>query len=262
MFKQLVPLDSGKHGSTFCRPLQEFSFAAQSQLASIMVNEFVHCAAHYPIVFLEQGGQRRPVALFGFEREENLFVSPEDGAWQADYVPAILRRYPFALARSTEAQTFAVCVDESSHLLGDEERGGLALFDEGKPSDVLEHAKRFLLELQQLDEITAVFAAKLAEHGLLVPLQIRARIDGEERSVSGCLGVDEARLNALTDEQFIDLRRRGYLIPIYAHLASLRCVNRLLKRKADQRERGPAAEAEPAVRTRGGRGRKAAPITH
>lgn len=239
MYKQLVPLDSTKHRGTACGPLGDFGFAARAQLASVMVNEFVSCAAHYPIVFVEQEGLHRPVALFGFEQEENLFVEPGSGEWDAAYVPAILRRYPFALVRAGEENTFAVCIDEGSDLVGAER--GAPLFVDGEPSPALEHAKRFLLELHQFDGITMACSDFFKELGLLAPLKIQARLAGGVRSVSGALAVDERRLNELSDEQFLELRRRGYLIPLYAHLASLSRVNDLVRRKA-QRSPAPAVD--------------------
>ena len=61
------------------------------------------------------GDEFRPVALLGLNAGQNLFVDAA-GKWQASYVPAIIRRYPFALTpRGTDGQ-YIVCLDEGSDL--------------------------------------------------------------------------------------------------------------------------------------------------
>ena len=65
------------------------------------MHEFARAAAVYPIVFVEDKTKDafRPVTLLGLDAGENLFVS-ESGKWEASYIPAIIRRYPFALANT------------------------------------------------------------------------------------------------------------------------------------------------------------------
>ena len=56
--------------------------------------EFRNVQAFYPILFQQDGkGGYRPMALFGFQSRENLFLG--EGGWAAGYVPAMLRRAPF-----------------------------------------------------------------------------------------------------------------------------------------------------------------------
>ena len=86
---------------------------------------------------------------------ENLFVN-EQGAWDASYIPAIIRRYPFALTKSADADRFLVCIDEASDLISETE--GSAMFDEqGQSTQVIENVKRYLSELQQMDMMTQEF---------------------------------------------------------------------------------------------------------
>jgi hypothetical protein len=59
--------------------------------------EFRNLQAHYPIVFRKRPdtGEFQPIALFGFEPRENLFLTA--GGWDAAYVPLTVERQPFLI---------------------------------------------------------------------------------------------------------------------------------------------------------------------
>ena len=59
-------------------------------------SEFRSVQAFYPILFHKSaGGDVWPVALFGFQEGENLFL--DDDGWHAGYIPAMIRREPFLI---------------------------------------------------------------------------------------------------------------------------------------------------------------------
>ena len=198
------------------------------------LHEFARAAAIFPIVFLEDKAKDefRPVVLMGLSAGENLFVSA-DGKWNASYVPAIIRRYPFALAPKPDSSEYLVCLDEDSQLLSETE--GNALFDDnGAPTQVIENVKRYLTELQQMDLITNGFCKFLAEHNMFTPLNIKVRDDAEMKSINGCYVINEQRLNSLSDERFLEIKNKQYLPAIYAHLVSLAQTERLVKFKDER----------------------------
>ncbi|MBW7877453.1 MAG: SapC family protein, partial [Candidatus Cloacimonetes bacterium] len=156
MFEKVVPITKDGHKKTKIKALSSFEFAKNINLAAIMVHEFSRAAAIYPIVFLEDKDkdQFRPTVLLGLEQGENLFV--KDGKWNASYIPAIIRRYPFALAKTGEEDRFTICLDEASDLVNDKE--GQELFDKaGEPAEVMERVKKYLSELQQMEKFTEAF---------------------------------------------------------------------------------------------------------
>jgi hypothetical protein len=229
MFQQLVPVNKARHAGTKIRQIEGYEFASQFHIASVMVHEFARASAIYPVVFLEDKTQDefRPVALMGLEQGENLFVDAH-GKWHASYVPAIIRRYPFALAGTGQEGQFTVCIDEGSALVNRDV--GVPLFKEdGEPSEAIESVKRYLGELQQMDVFTRAFCKYFAEHNLFTPLNMRVRQGARARSISGCYVVNEDRLNNLSDERFIEMRERRYLPAVYAHLMSLAQIDRLLQ---------------------------------
>ena len=239
MFQQIVPINIERHGKKKIREINGFGFASGFHIAYVTMHEFARAAGIYPIVFLEDKEEDgfRPVVLLGLEAGQNLFIG-SNGKWEASYVPAIIRRYPFALARSPEEGQFTVCIDEASDLVSDTE--GAALFDEsGAPTAITENVKKYLAELQQMDALTREFTRFLAEHNMLTPLNMRVRSMGEARSISGCYVINEERLNNLSTESFMALRAKRYLPAIYAQLISLAQIERLVTLKE-------GLEAKPA----------------
>ena len=242
MFSQLVPVNTERHAGKKIKQIEGFAFASQFHIASVMVHEFARASALYPIVFLEdkEKDEFRPVALLGLDAGENLFVDA-DGKWQGSYIPAIIRRYPFALAASGEEGQFTVCIDEGSNLVDDKE--GLPLFNEkGEPAEVLENVKRYLGELQQMDAFTSEFSKYFATNNMFTPLNLRVNQSGQVKNISGCYVINEERLNNLSDERFLELRSRQYLPAIYSHLSSLAQIERLVTLK-DSRTQGAIAKA-------------------
>lgn len=226
MFKKLAPITREAHKDLKIQPIDNFDFSKDFHIASVMVHEFVRAAAVYPIVFLEDGNSAfRPVAMIGLEAGKNLFIG-DDGKWQASYVPAIIRRYPFALASTGDEGQYTVCIDEESPILSKTE--GNALFgDDGEPTEVIENVKKYLAELQQMELFTTAFCDFLKGNNLLTPLNMRVVADDKLKNITGCYVVNEERLNNLGDELFLEIKNKRYLPAIYAHLTSLSQIERL-----------------------------------
>lgn len=235
MYKNLVPVNISRHQGKKIKQIQGFGFAANFHIASVMVHEFARVAALYPVVFLEDKDQDsfRPVVLMGLDENENLFVN-SDGKWNSSYVPAIIRRYPFALANAGQEGKFTVCIDEGSELIDDNE--GVPLFDDkGEAAPALENVKRYLGELQQMNAFTNEFCKYLVAHNMLTPMNMRVRHSDQIKNINGCYVINEERLNGLSVERFMELRDKSYLAAIYAHLLSLAQVERLVQLK-DERQ--------------------------
>lgn len=240
MYKKIVPLQTELHSRLKLKSNNSFAFAAGVHVAGIMANEFYRAASTYPIVFIEDIGKDAfmPVVLLGLEQNENLFVDA-DGQWEAAYVPAILRRYPFALARTPEEDQYTVCIDEESDFFSETE--GQSLFDEnGKPEEVLENVKTYLAQLQQMEQFTRQFCSVLKEHNLLAPMNMRVQKDNASQNITGAYAVNDERLSHLSDATFLELRKKNYLPLIYSHLTSVTQIERLVQ----LREKNMAKESQ------------------
>ena len=247
LFKKLVPVTKDSHKAFKIKPVNDFDFAANVHLASLMAHEFVRAASVYPIVFIEDGSDGfRPVALMGLVPDQNLFVD-DDGKWKASYIPAIIRRYPFALAKLGDAEQYTVCLDEESSLFS-EKGDGKPLFDkEGKPSEVIENVKKYLTELQQMDQFTTRFCSFLKEQNMFTPMNMRVVDQDQLKNITGCYVVNEERLNNLSDQSFLDVKQKNFLPVIYAHLVSLSQVERLSMLKSERSAEGVQGEDDSSV---------------
>ncbi len=228
MFQKIVPVNNQAHANKRVKEIADFAFASKTHLAYLTLQEFGRAASIYPIVFLEDKAADgfRPVALMGLTPEQNLFVDAA-GKWQASYIPAIIRRYPFALTASDQDGQFVVCIDEASSLVNDTE--GAALFDiSGAPTQLIDNVKRYLSDLHQMELATNQFCKFIASHNLFTPLNLRVQDGGKTKEIAGCYVINEERLGKLSDELFLSLREKQYLSVIYAHLLSLGQTERLV----------------------------------
>ena len=242
MFRELVALNSKRHAALRVRPQASFEFVRGVHMAALMQAELVRAASIYPIVFVEDPAidSFRPMALLGLREGENVYVDT-DGSWLASYEPAVIRAYPFALARAAgegEAERFAVCIDAASELVSLTE--GARLFDaQGTPTEALEQARQWLQQIRDMQLRTDEFCRALAARNLFTPFAVRARRGDETLEVDGCYVINEERLDGLPDAKLFELRREGWLSSIYAHLVSLQQFERL--------EDGPPEDDADAV---------------
>lgn len=218
LYRKPVPLAPERHGGKSLKRMTKFGFAKATNSVPINGVEFPFVMRHYPIVFTP-GAQPNPVAVLGVRPDTNLFVT-KWGAWTDGlYVPAYIRRYPFIFSQDDGGDQLTLCIDEESDLLTDDSKR--PLFADGKPTDVVTHALDFCKEFQLQHAATAEFGRALATHGLLAPNRADiALTSGEKVSLGGFLVIDEARFHALSDEVFLDWRKRGWLHLVYCHLMS------------------------------------------
>ena len=224
----LVPVTREAHAQMRLRPLTSFSFAKTAPVIRIVASELTQIAANFPIVFLDENGSPAPYALMGLSQTENQFVTDE-GQWMAQYVPAMLRRFPFLPGRAANgAGDVATVLVEDSWLSADE---GELLFgpDEGAPNGPLARAIQLLsmieVEAAQLGALSKLLAAQ----GLIEPMEFQMTLTdgGIPTKLEGLSGVNETKLRELPDAAFLELRKTGALNLAYASMISLGQLPRL-----------------------------------
>ena len=213
------------------RPATNFAYAAGTNSVPLLASEFFEAAREYPIVFARGEAGPVPAALLGLRAAENLYVD-QAGKWDARYVPAFVRRYPFVPGKGAQGELL-VCIDEASPCFGT--KAGEPLFVEGKPSAQLDHAMKFLTEFHQAAAATELLGRRLQELGLLRQADSLAQLnDGTQFRLNGLSVVDETKLRALDRDAVQELFTSGTLAVVYAHLMSLgnlgTLVDRLSKR--------------------------------
>jgi hypothetical protein len=245
LHKQPVALDRERHRDLrHDRELRDLSPVAGLNAYFISVSEFADVALEYPILFVpSQGpdGKRTmaPVAAFGLAQGENLFV--DGNRWDAAYVPAHLRIYPFAVSRDS-ATTHTIVVDESSQALS-RERGDALFGPGGELSPYLAEVQEFLQALEVDIDHTQRLCDHLLELDIMQTMRFDATLpDGSPLVVDGFLAVDEKKFAELPDAAVLELYRSGMLGLLHAHQLSLRQMRRLVERRVRRaRAAAPAA---------------------
>ena len=213
-----VLIDRRRHGEL---RLGRGDYGHARSTISLFLNavEFAAAARSYPIVFVS-GETPAPVAILGLAEGRNLVVGA-DGRWaRQTYVPAYVRRYPFILAGGEASERLGLCIDEACPWLGVPD--GEPLFQGDARTDLLDRALKLCVAFHREHRATGAFTRALAAQDLLVPHRADLGLpDGKRLTVGGFHVIDEQRLAALDDATFLDWRRRGWLPPIYAHLASM-----------------------------------------
>jgi hypothetical protein len=194
--------------------------------------EFAKACHEYPIVFVQEAETITPVAVLGLKNKQNLFVD-EKGQWNADYIPAYVRRYPFILARQSEASDYTVCIDEAYS--GFNRDSGERLFrDNGEQSDYLKKVLNLVREYQAYSQRTSEYANRLLDWDLLQSLQANVEMRmGDKMSLTGFMAVDQKKLKSLAPEKLANLMQHDELGLIYYHLLSLNNFGRLVDRLAE-----------------------------
>lgn len=231
-YEKPVALDREKHRQLKVRATGSFAFAGKANSLYLAGVEFNEACKEFAIVFTRVGnGRTVPVAMLGLRGRENLFVDAQ-GKWDASYVPAFVRRYPFVLAELPGRAEMAVCVDEA--FAGLNSAQGEALFDAGgRDTPFLTNALDFLSRYQAEYLRTEAFCQRLEQAGLLMEMNAKADLaDGRSFTINGLLIVDEKKLMALPDATALALFRAGELHLISMHLVSLSNMQRLVDRMA------------------------------
>lgn len=245
-YRALAPLDSVAHADWRLLP-GDASFAAETPFVPIVTGEMAAAVRSYPVVFAADSAQ--PIAVLGLERR-NLFVT--EGVWTADaYIPAYVRRYPFAFLSTVNPEGFALAIDTGSDRVARDGTEGAPLFEDGKPADLTRQALAFCDAFQAEAAATRAFADALVAHDLLVDRRADATLpDGRTLGLDGFRVVDPAKFAALADDVVLDWHRKGWLALVHFHLASLDRFQALLALQAASGVTVPSSPdavlAEPA----------------
>ena len=249
LYRRSVALDPALHRDRKLQPLTDFAVAAGLHAVFITATEFPQAGLEFPLLFVATGehdlagrAAMSTIALLGISPGENLQL---DGSrWSARYIPAYIRRYPFATASVPHAAGLNVLVDDSWP--GFSEAAGEPLFGEGDaPAPALVRAMDFLGRFELEAERTRAFCARVVALDVLKEMTADATLPGGRKlSVDGFHAIDEDKLHALSDSVVLELYRTGVLMLMQLHLVSLANIRHLVNRKVDRLD---AAAARPGL---------------
>jgi hypothetical protein len=191
--------------------------------------EFRDLQAHYPIVFRKSndGLSFEPIALFGFQEGENLFL--RGGGWEASYVPLLIARQPFLIGNT--GGELMMHIDLNSPRVSMTE-GETVFLAHGGNTEFLERMNSVLLSIHQGLQSTPAFIAALMEHQLLESFVLDVELnDGSQNRLAGFYTINEDKVHSLNGNALDLLNRAGYLQAIYMVIASLSNFRALIERK-------------------------------
>lgn len=255
IYETAIPVSYVRHGGWSVEVGTDYSFSRGVNSVPLMSVEILNAAAEYAVVIGGTGDIVTPAVILGLRGDENLYLTGE-GGWQAKYIPAFLRRYPFVFSSPDEGKTFTLCIDEAFPGFNQKGRGERLFTDDRKPTPYVENVLKFLQQYQIEFHRTQAFCKKLKDLNLLESMQAQINLDsGERMFLTGFSAVDRTRLKALSADALAELTKSDGLELIYAHLLSMRNFAGMRDRLA-RAPAGPRAEAVRAADTARGNGRK------
>lgn len=199
--------------------------------------EFRSIQAHYPIFFTKDAGSEEfsAVAMFGFEHDENLFLS--DAGWDAHYVPLSIRREPFLIGFQQPIDATSGDNEPVIHVNMDSPRlsetdGEAVFLAHGGISPYLEQVNSILNTINEGYPVHQLFVKELLKHDLLEPFALDVTLNnGSQNRLMGFHTINEDVLFELDGDVLASLNEKGFLLPIYMALSSLSNIRDLIERK-------------------------------
>lgn len=215
------------------------------QFAMTFSWEFRSVQAYYPIVFSKhpQTDEFSALALFGFEKGENLFLGT--AGWEVSYLPMTMQSQPFVIGFQQSAEGGAasrapvIHVDMDSPRVS-EQQGELLFLAHGGISDYLERVSSVLDTMHGGYDGDRAFMAALVENDLLESFTLDVQLkDGSQNRLAGFYTINEERLRVLGGDVLESLNAKGFLLPVYMAIASLGNIRTLIDKRNALLE-GPA----------------------
>jgi hypothetical protein len=225
---QFIPVSKTSHAaSAWLRP-PHYGFSAGFDVVSLLADEMAQMLPALPLAFKRRENAAanagyQLVALFSPLAGRNLFVKP-DGSWLPDYVPILLRAYPFCLLTAAQSGERVVCFDRASGLLTDAGTpGSIRFFTEvGEPGPEFTAIIGLLQHYEQRRALTQRAVDTLAELNLITPWNLVVKDESgreQEGAVKVCK-IDGAALQKLPADQLVQLHACGALMIAHAQLLS------------------------------------------
>ncbi|MFQ6370147.1 SapC family protein [Shewanella sp. YIC-542] len=227
MSEPFALLDNQKHADVkFTAP--KYAHVADQHMLPVSLHELLYAAVDVPVVFIKnkEADEYQAVMMLGLKPNQNLLVKGEE--WQGNYIPNVLRDFPLTVVLNPEHKDKVwVGLREESTQISKEE--GEPLFANGEETEFLKNRREALLKHFEQDQQSRAILGYLASKGLLTAQTLTVEVKGQPRNINGIYLIDERKLASLSDEEFLDLRKRGLLGPIYSHLTSLNQIPRLVQ---------------------------------
>jgi len=194
--------------------------------------EFRLALSHYPIlIYLDKENNTAfPVALFGFEEGENLFLS--NSGWDARYIPIMVQRQPFSIGfqqTSTSAEKQQVITFNPAHPRVSKTEGEAVFNEMGAYTPYLEQVVKMLESIDTGHHQNKFLIDALEKHELLEDSTIAITLkDGTNYELVGFSTIADDKFEALSAEALKELNDQKLLLPITMIMASMSNLGNLV----------------------------------
>lgn len=240
IYESVCPVTQQRHGNWGIEGGNRYDFARNVHFVPLVAAEIPYAAREFMVVFGGKEDEVFPVAVLGMKERQNCYVT-EEGAWDAQYVPAFVRRYPFVFSQTEDKSKLTLCIDESWDGFNQEGRGERLFDDRGERTPFLERLLGFQQDYHRNFEQTKLYCKRLQELDLLDAKKADFELpSGEKLSFGPFKAVSRDKLNALSAKKLAELAMTGALEIVYAQMWSMSNLSTMLKRFAEQGEPQPA----------------------
>ncbi|MDM7859225.1 SapC family protein [Alteromonas sp. ASW11-36] len=227
----LTELTSAQHKDLHIVPDAVMQQISKQHMMNVHATEIANAATCFPVFISRNSinGRLSISALTNLVAGHNLYVS--NGHWDPVFRPIGLQTLPlYLMQRPEDPNQFTVGFDSSSECFATS--GGEPLFTEdGKATSLLMEKSKLLESELNMVRQTHGFLQAMEKHNLLKSVDLQVKYDNERVNViQGLYTINEDQLQTMNTEQFEELRKAGYLMPIHALLMSLYQVNVLVNR--------------------------------
>lgn len=216
--KDFQPLNVEQHKNLGY--VEKYGSEYGNQVGAVMVlpNEFSKVQREYPILFRKDSetGRFFPVALLGFEENENLFLD-ENSTWSTRYIPLAMKQGPFliGLQQQETEQRLAIYADLNDSRI--QQNAAPALFnDDGNASTTLNEIRDVLSARHKGSELLDPMIEAFLKHDLLERVIIEIDLaNGATIKFDAGYTVHIEKLFALENDAVVELHKSGFLSLAY-----------------------------------------------
>jgi hypothetical protein len=242
---KIAAVSKQRHAGKSWKRYISYDFVSKTNIAPLVGAEIAQAVSALPMAFVKTENTFSLVAVLSLIPGTNMFISRK-GRWLGRYVPSAFRSYPFQIAKAQDRDDLILCVNEASGLIQDN-GGAESFFDnQGQLSRPVKDILHFLSKIEQNREITNRAVLALADLGIIIPWPLTVKEIDQEKPVAGLYRIDETKMNNLSDEQFLTLRKFQALPIAYAQLLSMENIQILarLAKAQEQMSQIPAKKSQ------------------
>ncbi|RYY76905.1 MAG: hypothetical protein EOO52_05275 [Gammaproteobacteria bacterium] len=193
----------------------------------------------YPILCRKdpETNECQAVVLFGFEKNENLFLVDQDPAtqshigWKAEYVPAAVARGPFSIGMHREGkETHKAMVHiDLNHPKVKSEKGQKLFLENGGQSPYLVQSSKTLEIINDGIPLTKLMFETFSKYNLLDSVVLDIEFNNQSKlKINGFETISVEKLSQLNGRALEDLNKSGFLQAAYFIATSMSNIRKLI----------------------------------